>query len=151
MIDASLLMSNNQALTTTAVSTNVLDMLVNRDIGADEMIELNVYATAALTGGTSIQAIWQGAFSAAPTTFFDLILSPVIAVANLTAPTPLLKVAVPPRSWNATARGPCQYYRMNYVIVGTFGAGTVSAWLTAMRDQDQQYYYNRNYTVGKGS
>ena len=147
MIDSSLLMSNNQALTVTAVSTNVLDMLVARDIGADEPLMLEVRAgNANFAGGTSLQAVWQGSFDNA--TFFDLLLSPVIVLANLTAGVPIMKVAVPPRGFNATGRAPCRYFRMNYVIVGTMTAGSVYAYLTATPDQDQFYAYNRNYVVG---
>ncbi len=143
------LFSNAQALTTTAASTNVLDMLTTRDIGVGNMLELNVIVPTALTGGTSLQIVLQGSATAGGAgTYYDILLSPVIVAAVLTKGAQLFQCPVP-RLYtpNMQAIGMPQYLRLNYVIVGTFGAGTITSYISAAPDRGAYYTYPRNYTT----
>lgn len=146
MIDLSSYLSVAQVITATAASTNVMDELIARDIGAGNALQLNVHGVAAFATLTSLQIAWQT--SVDNVTFYDEILSPVIAVANLVANTPLFRCVLPPRGWNQPSRAPARYYRLNYTVAGSNATtGTVNAWISALPDQDQVYFYPRNYTA----
>jgi hypothetical protein len=81
-IDGLLQFSSAQALTTTAVSTNVIDLLNPRDMGLGEDPTLDIVAqvVTTFTGGTSIQAVLQG--SVDNSTFTDMVSGPVVTTAN---------------------------------------------------------------------
>lgn len=117
IIDSSLEFSVAQALTTTAVSTNVIDTGAAHDEGIGEDTYINVKTNAALTGGTSLQIVVQT--STDNSTFTDVLQTPAILTAALTANTVIAQIELP--------RGLNRYVRLNYVIAGTYAAGTVSA------------------------
>lgn len=137
LLDAQMVLSLNQAITVTAVSTNVYDAAVQRDLGNgdDPTLDILTIVTAALTGGTSILATLQGSVDNA--TFYTLTESAVVPVAALTVGARLLDQTVPRYlSGGPTAILPQpipRYYRMNYTVVGTFGAGTVSSFFVIDR------------------
>jgi hypothetical protein len=124
-------------LTGTTSSSNVVDLgVINgiptslngggaRDIGIGDTpaLELLVVVTAAFVGGTSLQAVLQGApdnGSGAPGAFFTLWTGPAVALANLTQGAYLANVDVP----RVIAPNPLpRFLRMQYVAVGTFTAG----------------------------
>lgn len=149
MLDSELIFSSAQTVGSTAVSTNVLDFLAPRDIGVGNMLELNIEVNTLFVtaGAATLQAVFQG--SVDNTNFYDIVLSPVVAVAALTAGSRILQQPVP-RCFqpNMRAIGMPQYFRLNYVVgTSTFSAGKLDAWLTADMDREAYYTYPRAYTA----
>lgn len=141
------------AITNTRVSTNVLDFLVARDMGIAGELELHVQVLTALTGATSLKINLEvGATDVG--TFYSIIESPVIPVAQLIAGVPIFRYRFPPNEvLNATAgvlNAPGRYARLNYTVVGTFGAGTVFSYLNAAPDRQQINFYPTNYNAYTG-
>lgn len=146
--------------TGTQNSTNVLDLhmagipsLVNgqgaRDIGIgdDPAIKILVVVTTAITGGTSLQVILQGATdngSGAAAAFSNWWVSPVYAEATLVQGARLMDMDMPrPPAGIAFPR----FLRMGYVSVGTHSAGALQACLVLDR-HDQVYLGTTNSTLG---
>lgn len=121
-----------QAVTVTAVSTDVIDLGANpRDIGVDSDMELIVQVTTAFTGGTSLQPVLQTATDVAMTSPVSLITGPVIPLASLTAGATFSLGKISP--------GALRALRMNYVVVGTMTAGTLRAHLVRERQANRAY------------
>lgn len=138
------------AITTTRVSTNVLDLLVGRDIGADEPIGLHVDCITAFVGGTSLQIDFEVCATAGGS-YLPLLFSPVIPVAQLIAGAPIFRYALPVNQvLNATAgvlNTPGRFIRLNYTVVGTFTAGSVFSFINPRPDRQAYYSYPNNYTT----
>lgn len=124
MIDYETRLSNNQALTATAISTNVYDLGENLgNLGAGEPVDFLVGVPVGFTGGTSVQATIVVADDAALTTNPIVIFSgPVVAIGDATAGTRLAAGKVPLHEKK-------RYIGFNYVVVGTPTAGAVDAWM----------------------
>lgn len=124
ILDKLLQYSDKQAVTVTAVSTNVVDAgptknaAIGRDLGAGTPLFLMVTLSQTFVGGTSLTATLQD--SADNTTFADVASLGVIPLASLTAGK-IYQVGFPV----PTRR----YTRVNYTVVGTMTAGLVSAHL----------------------
>jgi hypothetical protein len=122
----------------TTTSTNTIDLLNARDIGAGtngDMADLTVQwnITTAYAGGTSVNFQIQG--STDNTTFVTYAETGAIAIASLTAGT-RLKLKMPIVNPDG---GPApRYLRLAYVNVGANTAGAVLAWLGTV---DSQRYY----------
>ena len=138
------------ALTTTTVSTNILDLLVARDIGAGNDIEMHVQVLTAFAGGTSLQVGLQ-VCATTNGTYLGLILSPVAPTAQLIVGAPIFRYTLPVNQiLNATAgilKAPGRYLQLAYTIVGTYTLGTVFSYLSADKDRNVYYTYPNNYTA----
>lgn len=153
MLDANLIFDGTlppaagAAITVSRASTNVLDMLANRDIGAGMAAPtgLHVKVTQAFTAGGA--ATLQIAYQTSPdnATFVDIMLSPIIPVASLVLGAPMFIYRVPQFQLNDTGT-PNRYHRLNYTVAtGPMTAGAVFAYLAAGMDQDSS---NSVYTSG---
>jgi|SRR5215475_655262 len=146
--------------TGTQNSSNVIDLhltgipvLANlqgaRDIGVgdDPALKLLILVTTAITGGTSLQVILQGATdngSGAPAAFSNWWASPVYAEATLVTGARLYDMDMPrPPAGIAVPR----FLRLGYVSVGTHSAGALGAWIVLDR-VDQMYQSTSNATLG---
>ena len=139
--DKLLRVSTDQALTTTAVSTDTIDLSIARDMGEGQELFMNFAVTAALTGGTSVK--------------FEVIQS---ASADLSTPTVIGSTdAVVSASlvagYNTAVRINQQigskgqrYIGARYTISGTYSAGTVTADVVATI-QDGKKFYASGFTV----
>lgn len=133
--DAQTKFSDAQAVTTgTQVSTNAYDMGIGRDIGRGRQLRVVANVGTAFTGGTSLQTnVIESANSdlSSPTV---LVTGAVIAEASLTAGRALLDTVLP----TTTKR----YLGLQYVTVGTHGAGTANAGIVL--DSDSNTYFAAN-------
>lgn len=119
ILDAELIFSEKQAVTGTAESTKTLDLQVGGDAIGQELT-VKAVVGAAFTGGTSLQFKLQT--SDDKSAWKDLIMTGAVAAADLKSGAIPFDVRVP--------KGAKRYLRMQYVAVGTFSGGTVSAFLT---------------------
>ena len=120
--DNLLRVSEDQAVTTTAVSTDTIDLVTARDIGEGTPLYMNFAVTTAMAGGTSIK--------------FEVITS---ANANLSSPTvvgssDVILTAALTQGKNVVVRiNPDiagkgkRYLGARYPVAGTFNAGKVTA------------------------
>jgi len=112
--------SDEQAITTTAVSTNVVDLeLVNPNLGEGTPLFARVRVTADFADGTSLKVSLQD--SADNSTFADLASTAAIATATLVQGYNFVKLAIPDEHR--------RYVRLNYTVSGTMTAGKVTAWV----------------------
>lgn len=121
--DKLLRVSDSQALTTTAVSTDKVDLSIARDIGEGENLYMNFCVPTALTGGTSVKFEVVVADDAA-------ISSNVTVVGSSDAVLTAALVA----GFNTAVRiNPIigslgkRYLAARYTISGTYSAGAVIA------------------------
>lgn len=121
ILDKELLVSNDQAVTATAVSTNVID-LQGAGLGDMSLGEpLNLMAqvsNADFAGGTSIAVAVQTSADAAFSTPVIAYTTAAIALADLVAGYQFGLGKLP--------IGGLRYLRFNYVVVGTMSAGNIT-------------------------
>lgn len=131
MRDANLILSDAQAVTVTAASTNVikLDAKMDKAYGKETPVELKVGT--AFAGCTSVQVAIQTATDAAFTTPVVLVQSAAIPVASLVSGYQFNPQVLP--------KGNLGYIRGYYTVVGTATAGTINA---ALVDHTQHSYHN---------
>lgn len=146
--------------TGTQNSSNIIDLhltgipvLANlqgaRDIGIgdDPALKLLIQVVTAITGGTSLQVVLQGApdnGSGAPGSYANWWASPVYAEATLVAGARLYDMDMPRPP---AGIGVPRFLRLGYVSVGTHSAGALGAWIVLDRF-DQMYQSTGNAVLG---
>lgn len=154
IFDGTLNPSAGVAITSTAVSTNVLDLMVGTDIGAGLAYdqELHVDVMVSLTGNTgTLQVQLQAApdnGSGAPGAYANLLLSPVYTIAQLTAGSRIVRYPWPviQQAFGNSDVNPPRFLRLNYVVgSGPFTAGSVLSYLNV--DREERLIYPQNYVT----
>jgi hypothetical protein len=139
--DKLLRVSEDQAVTATAVSTDTIDLSIARDIGEGEALYMNFAVTTAMVGGTSVK--------------FEVISS---ATANLGSPTVIgstdaivtadltlgrnIVVRINPVIGSNGQR----YLGARYTVVGTYSAGRITADVVT-NIQDGRSFYASGFSV----
>jgi len=139
LLDAQLMVSTSQVVTTSTVSTNAIDVGagVVRNVGWGEEMRMMAQIAATFTGGTSLQVEIICADDAALTTnVTSMALGPVVPVASLTAGGALPLDLVLPTNTR-------RFIGCRYNVVGTMTAGQITAGL--VHDTDRQKYYASGY------
>ena len=133
--DKLLRVSEDQAITTTAFSTDTIDLGTARDIGEGTALYMNFAVTTALANGTSVK--------------FEVVTS---ANANLSSPTVVgssdaVLTAALTAGKNVVVRiNPDiagkgkRYLGARYTVAGTFNAGKVTADVVETIGDGQKYY-----------
>lgn len=134
IIDKELEFSDGQALTSTAASTNLIDLGVDRDIGVGHpmwvIMQLDVAADAGNADETysvAVQTDDNSGFSSATTLGTITITRGDAAGTQYVFALPLANE---------------RYLRLNYTLGGTSPSVTVSAWLTGEEPTKWQAYAN---------
>jgi hypothetical protein len=139
--DALLKFSDAQALTATAVSTNVVDLGVDRDIGIGEAMCLAVFVGVAAdytTADETYQFILQTDDNASFSSAVTVIASAAIPGDELALGT----VVVLPKGFTNE-----RYLRVNNVLAGTTPTITIDAFLMPMCEVSGLNKYAAGYTI----
>ena len=135
LLDNQALFSDQQAITASAVSTNIINLgapgtppaapaPVHQDIGGSNKIPVLIQVTEDFAGGTSLQVNVEmdddREFGSAKV----IAASPVIALAALKAGK-VIPITVIPQGADQP------YMRLNYTVVGTHTAGKITAGVSA--------------------
>jgi len=131
------------AITSTQVSTNIINLVNARDMGIGTPLAILVSVTTAFTSTNSATLQVQAQGSTDSTTWSTYIETPALTAGVLTQYRYLLAT-----DWPRPGPGQAlpQYLRLNYPVgTGIFSAGAVAAYLLLGRDDI--VYYPRNYAV----
>jgi hypothetical protein len=141
-LDAQLLLSDSQALTATAASTNVIDFGTLAGVAAGEPLALVIAIEVAADNTTgnetyvaTLQTDGDEAFGSAQTVASFTI--PAGAAAGTTVCLPF----IPNQSLSE------QYYRVNYTLGGTTPTVTLSAYVTLLSMVSKYYAHPDNITI----
>ena len=133
--DKLLRVSEDQAITTTAFSTDTIDLSVARDIGEGTALYMNFAVTTALANGTSVKfevVTSANANLSSPTVIGS---SDAITTANLTAGKNVV-VRINP---DIAGKGK-RYLGARYTVSGTYNAGKITADVVETIGDGRKFY-----------
>lgn len=142
------------ASNTTQASTNIIDWLSGRDVGAGE--PLGIHVDIMVAGTTTNSATLEVALQVCDTTngtFLTILNSPkVIPASQLIVGAPLFRYAYPVNQiLNATAgilKTPGRYARLLYTVgTGVFTTLSVFSYINPRKDRNAYFSYPANYTA----
>ena len=133
--DKLLRVSEDQAITTTAFSTDTIDLSVARDVGEGTALYMNFAVTTALANGTSVK--FQVVTSANANLSNPTVVgsSDAVLTAALTAGKNVV-VRINPQIASKGQR----YLGALYTVAGTFNAGKITADVVETIGDGQKYY-----------
>ena len=133
--DKLLRVSEDQAITTTAFSTDTIDLSVARDVGEGTALYMNFAVTTALANGTSVK--FQVVTSANANLSNPTVVgsSDAVLTAALTAGKNVV-VRINPQIASKGQR----YLGARYTVAGTFNAGKITADVVETIGDGQKYY-----------
>ena len=133
--DSLLRVSEDQALTTTAVSTNTVDLSVARDMGEGTTLYMNFAVTEALANGTSVT--FEVITSASANLGSPTVIGSSAAI--VTASLTLGKNIVVTLNPEIAGKGQ-RYLGARYTVAGTMNAGKVTADIVETIGDGQKFY-----------
>ena len=133
--DSLLRVSEDQALTTTAVSTNTINLSVARDMGEGTTLYMNFAITEALANGTSVT--FEVITSASANLGSPTVIGSSAAI--VTASLTLGKNIVVTLNPDIAGKGQ-RYLGARYTIAGTFNAGKVTADIVETIGDGRKFY-----------
>ena len=133
--DSLLRVSEDQAVTSTAYSTNTIDLSVARDVGEGKTLYMNFALTEAFANGTNITFEVVTSANANLSSHDVVGSSTTIATAALTLGKNIV-VAINPQIASKGKR----YLGARYVVTGTMNAGKVTADVVETIGDGQKYY-----------
>lgn len=150
ILDGNLLLDTAAAITSTANSTNVIDLGVARDMGIGDGDQLTpkvmclVNTAFTTTNSATLQVSFQG--STDNTTWDTYVSSPAYAAAALVAGARLLDIDLPRP---AAGKSMPRYLRLEYTVgTGVFSTGAVTAGIVLGRqDEPPLGAYPSGFTV----
>ena len=133
--DKLLRVSEDQAITTTAFSTDTIDLGTARDVGEGTALYMNFAVTTALANGTSVK------FEVVTSANANLSSPTVIGSSDaiLTAALTVGKKVVVRINPDIAGKGK-RYLGARYTVAGTFNAGKVTADVVETIGDGQKYY-----------
>ena len=133
--DKLLRVSEDQAITTTAFSTDTIDLGTARDIGEGTALYMNFAVTTALANGTSVK--FEVISSASANLGSPTVIGSSDAI--LTAALTVGKNVVVRINPDIAGKGK-RYLGARYTVAGTFNAGKVTADVVETIGDGQKYY-----------
>lgn len=151
VLDGTLSPTAGAAITASRVSTNVIDWLVGRDMGAGALLGIHVDILQTFATLTSL-TVDAEVCDTVGGTYLNILTTPAIPAAQLIAGSSIMRYVFPLNQvLNATAgilKAPGRFFRLSYTVAGTNAtAGTVFSYLTPVMDRDQYYTYPGNYVA----
>tara|TARA_B100001115_G_C15562975_1_gene268344 strand:+ start:76 stop:507 length:432 start_codon:yes stop_codon:yes gene_type:complete len=133
--DKLLRVSEDQAVTGTAFSTNVIDLGSARDIGEGTALYMNFAVTTAMSGGTNVK--FEVVTSANDNLSSPTVIgsSDAITTANLTAGANVVVRINPDRGGTGK-----RYLGARYTVSGTYTAGKITADIVETIGDGRKFY-----------